>query len=73
MTKLFDDLKAGLEDIDRFLGGETEGFKVALPAEVATVNAGNPGGGDSSAASGRRSRNQEIDQRLRLANRRISQ
>jgi putative transcriptional regulator len=34
MTKLFDDLKAGLEDIDRFLGGETAGFKVALPAEV---------------------------------------
>lgn len=34
MTKLFDDLKAGLEDIDRFLGGETAGFKVTLPAEV---------------------------------------
>jgi putative transcriptional regulator len=34
MTKLFDDLKAALEDIDRFLGGETAGFKVTLPAEV---------------------------------------
>jgi putative transcriptional regulator len=34
MTKLFDDLKAGLEDIDRFLGGETVGFRVTLPAEV---------------------------------------
>jgi len=34
MTKLFDDLKAGLEDIDRFLGGETAGFKVTLPAQV---------------------------------------
>lgn len=34
MTKLFEDLKAGLEDIDRFLGGETAGFKVTLPSEV---------------------------------------
>ena len=34
MTKLFEDLKAGLEDIDRFLGGETDGFQVTLPSQV---------------------------------------
>src|SRR5271168_4105238 len=34
MATMFDDLKAGLEEVDAFLGGETAGFKVALPAEV---------------------------------------
>jgi len=34
MTKLFSDLKAGLEEVDSFLAGETAGFKVTLPAEV---------------------------------------
>jgi hypothetical protein len=42
MTKLFDDLKAGLEDIDRFLGVEKAGLKVTLPAEADTVIARNP-------------------------------
>jgi hypothetical protein len=32
MTKMFSDLKRGLEDVDAFLEGKTEGFKVTLPA-----------------------------------------
>src|SRR5271163_5275667 len=34
MATMFDDLKAGLEEVDAFLGGETAGYKVNLPAEV---------------------------------------
>jgi putative transcriptional regulator len=34
MTRLFDDLKAGLEDVDSFLAGKTVGYKVSVPAEV---------------------------------------
>lgn len=34
MTKLFDDLKTGLEEIDSFLAGKAAGFKVTLPTEV---------------------------------------
>jgi len=31
---MFDDLKNGLQEIDAFLGGEREGYKVTLPSEV---------------------------------------
>jgi putative transcriptional regulator len=34
MTKLFDDLMSGLNEVDAFLAGETAGYKVNLPAEV---------------------------------------
>jgi putative transcriptional regulator len=34
MAKIFDDLMAGLEEVDAFLAGETAGYKVTLPAEV---------------------------------------
>ena len=34
MTKMFTDMKRGLEEVDTFLAGKTAGFKVTLPAEV---------------------------------------
>lgn len=34
MTKLFDDLMTGLDEVDAFLAGKTGGYKVNLPAEV---------------------------------------
>ncbi len=34
MTKIFDDLKQGLVEVDAFLGGQTEGFKVTVPEEI---------------------------------------
>jgi putative transcriptional regulator len=34
MTKLFDDLTTGLDEVEAFLAGETSGCKVTLPAEV---------------------------------------
>ncbi len=34
MSKLFEDLKQGLAEVDAFLGGEKAGFKVTLPAEI---------------------------------------
>jgi putative transcriptional regulator len=34
MTKLFEDLMTGLDEVDAFLAGETAGYKVHLPAEV---------------------------------------
>jgi putative transcriptional regulator len=34
MTKMFNDLKQGLAEVDAFLGGQTEGFKVTVPDEV---------------------------------------
>ena len=34
MTKLFEDLMTGLDQVNAFLAGETSGYKVTLPAEV---------------------------------------
>ncbi len=34
MTKLFDDLMTGLDEVDAFLAGKTAGYKVHLPAKV---------------------------------------
>ena len=34
MTKLFDDLMTGLDEVDAFLAGKKDGYKVNLPAEV---------------------------------------
>jgi putative transcriptional regulator len=34
MTKLFDDLMTGLDEVDAFLAGKTAGYKVNLPADV---------------------------------------
>lgn len=34
MTKLFDDLMTGLDEVEAFLAGKTAGYKVNLPAEV---------------------------------------
>lgn len=34
MTKMFEDMKRGLEEVDAFLAGKTEGYKVTLPVEV---------------------------------------
>lgn len=34
MSKVFEDMKRGLEEVDAFLAGETEGYKVTLPVEV---------------------------------------
>ena len=31
MARLFEDLKAGLGEVDRFLEGERKGYKVNLP------------------------------------------
>jgi putative transcriptional regulator len=34
MSKMFEDLRQGLAEVDAFLGGEKAGYKVTLPAEV---------------------------------------
>src|SRR5580693_3967175 len=34
MTKLFDDLMTGLDEVEAFLAGKSAGYKVNLPAEV---------------------------------------
>jgi len=34
MSKIFEDMKRGLEEVDAFLAGESAGYKVTLPAEV---------------------------------------
>jgi putative transcriptional regulator len=34
MKTIFEDLMSGLDEVDAFLGGETAGYKVNLPAEV---------------------------------------
>jgi len=34
MARLFHDLMSGLDEVDAFLAGKTEGYKVNLPAEV---------------------------------------
>ncbi|MGO9777376.1 MAG: helix-turn-helix domain-containing protein [Terracidiphilus sp.] len=34
MTALFEDLMNGLDEVDAFLAGKTDGYKVHLPAEV---------------------------------------
>jgi putative transcriptional regulator len=34
MTTMFDDLMTGLDEVDDFLAGKTEGCKVHLPADV---------------------------------------
>ncbi len=34
MTKMFEDMKRGLEEVNAFLAGESAGYKVTLPAEV---------------------------------------
>jgi putative transcriptional regulator len=34
MTTMFEDLMTGLDEVEAFLGGETTGYKVTLPAEV---------------------------------------
>jgi len=34
MATMFEDLMTGLNEVDAFLGGETAGYKVNLPAEV---------------------------------------
>jgi putative transcriptional regulator len=34
MASMFDDLKAGLSEIDKFLSGERKGYRVTLPTEV---------------------------------------
>lgn len=34
MTKMFDDLMTGLNEVEAFLAGETAGYKVNLPTKV---------------------------------------
>ncbi len=34
MGRMFEDLKAGLSEVDAFLAGERSGFKVSVPAEI---------------------------------------
>jgi putative transcriptional regulator len=34
MARMFEDLKAGLTDVDNFLAGERVGYKVNVPAEI---------------------------------------
>lgn len=34
MSKMFEDMKRGLEEVNAFLAGESAGYKVILPAEV---------------------------------------
>lgn len=34
MTKMFEDMKRGLEEVNAFLAGESAGYKVTLPTEV---------------------------------------
>jgi putative transcriptional regulator len=34
MSKMFEDMKRGLEEVDAFLDGATAGYRVTLPAEI---------------------------------------
>ncbi len=34
MTKIFEDLKGGLAEVDQFLAGERNGYKVTVPTEI---------------------------------------
>jgi putative transcriptional regulator len=34
MTTMFEDLKAGLGEVDAFFGGSRRGYKVSVPAEI---------------------------------------
>jgi putative transcriptional regulator len=34
MSKMFNDLKQGLSEVDAFLSGQKEGFKVTVPEEI---------------------------------------
>jgi putative transcriptional regulator len=34
MTRMFEDLKAALGEVDAFLGGSRRGYKVSVPAEI---------------------------------------
>jgi putative transcriptional regulator len=34
MTTIFNDLMSGLEEVDAFMAGKTEGYKVNLPAQI---------------------------------------
>jgi putative transcriptional regulator len=34
MTKIFEDLKSGLSEVDQFLAGQRKGYKVTVPAEI---------------------------------------
>jgi putative transcriptional regulator len=34
MSKMFEDMKRGLEEVNAFLAGESAGYKVTLPAEI---------------------------------------
>jgi putative transcriptional regulator len=34
MTRIFEDLKAGLAEVDNFLAGQPGGYKVTVPAEI---------------------------------------
>jgi putative transcriptional regulator len=34
MSKIFEDMKRGLEEVDTFLAGKADGYKVTLPVEV---------------------------------------
>ena len=34
MANMFDDLKTGLNEVDAFLSGERNGYKVSVPAEI---------------------------------------
>jgi putative transcriptional regulator len=34
MSKLFDDMMTGLDEVEAFLAGETAGYKVSVPSEV---------------------------------------
>jgi putative transcriptional regulator len=38
MSKMFEDLKQGLSEVDAFLAGKQEGYKVTLPAEIDVKN-----------------------------------
>ncbi len=34
MSKMFENLKAGLAEVDEFLAGQRDGYKVTVPAEI---------------------------------------
>jgi len=34
MTKIFDDMISGLDEVEAFLAGKTAGYKVSVPSEV---------------------------------------
>jgi putative transcriptional regulator len=38
MSMMFEDLKQGLAEVDAFIDGETEGYKITLPAEIDVKN-----------------------------------